>query len=142
MSDYTCPASVNAISGITLCDDGYVRLTRDTLLAIPLVHLLSGLDEDHSNIQQADGRPTRIAGYTEWLSVTKPAITIGWDWALDVFTGRVRYTRLGDPCSNLMLVDAEGGDLGPVQTTVLLTTTLDALAWQAAVHEALARRYT
>lgn len=42
----TSTSYVNVISGITLCDDGYVRLTRETLLAIPLMHLISGLDED------------------------------------------------------------------------------------------------
>lgn len=72
-------------SMMTLSDDGLIRLTLETLRTIPFTHLLSGLDVHDGSppiCEAASLDP--ISGYTEWLSTTSPAITLGWDWWLDV----------------------------------------------------------
>lgn len=124
-----------------LSRDGYVRLTPETLLATPLRHLLSGLDEDKAMPSHTGARLTRIAGYTEWVSSTTPILTLGWDWQLDGASSQVHYASLGTPRSNVMLVDAEQHDLGAARTLMLLETAIDTLAWQEAVHRHLSTRY-
>jgi len=126
---------------ITLSEDGYIHLTLETLLATPLVHLLSGLDDEKIISPQEGASHAHISGYTEWLSTTTPTITLGWDWGLDVSQGQPLYVRLGAPRSNMMLVDAMQHDLGPTRTSVLLETAIDALAWQEEIHQYLVTRY-
>ena len=101
---------------ITLSDDSYIRLTLGTFLAVQLVHLLSGLDDDRPIIPQEGSSLAHISGYTEWLSTTTPTISLGWDWGLDVSQGQPFYVRLGAPRSNIMLVDVMQHDLGPTKT--------------------------
>ena len=126
---------------ITLSDDGYVRLTLETFLSISLVHLHSGLDENNPISFREGASFDPISGYTEWVSTKTPIITMGWDWRLAVSRGRPFYIRLGAPRSNVMLVDAQQHDLGPVKTTALLETVIDALAWQAETYNHIGTRY-
>lgn len=126
---------------VPLSDDSYIRLTLETFLAIPLVHLLSGLDDDEAILPREGASLTHISGYTEWVSATTPTITLGWDWGLDVSPGQVHYVRLCSPRSNIMLVDAVQHDLGPTRTSILLETAIDALAWQEEIYKYIAARY-
>lgn len=126
---------------IILSEDGYVRLTLETFLSTPLVHLLSGLDDDNPIVSQGGASLARISGYTEWVSTTTPAITIGWDWELSVLQGHALYVRLGAPRSNAMFVDAMQHDLGSAKSTLLLVTTIDALAWQKEAQKHIVTRY-
>ena len=126
---------------ITLSDDSYIRLKLETFLVTPLVHHLSGLDDDKPIIPQEGARLACISGYTEWLSTTTPTLTLGWDWRLVVPHGQSLYVKLGDPRSNIMLVDAMTHDLGPARTSVLLNTAIAALAWQEEVCKYIAFRY-
>jgi hypothetical protein len=125
----------------TLSEDGYVRLTLEALLAIPLVHLLSGLDDDSPILPQEGASFASISGYTEWLSTTAPIITVGWDWRLDVSQGLPIYVRLVASRSNVMLVDVLQQDLGFAKTSYLLGTAIDALAWQEKVCIYITSRY-
>ena len=126
---------------ITLSEDGYVRLTLKTFLVTPLVHLVSGLDEDSPVPSQEGGSLARISGYTEWVSATPPTITLGWDWWLDVSRGQLGYVRSSAPRCNVMLVDAMQRDLGAAQTSVLLEAAIDALAWREEVQKYIVTRY-
>ena len=126
---------------IILCEDGYVRLTLETFKATPLVHLVSGLDEDSPITFQEGGSLTRISGYTERVSSTKPIITLGWDWWLDVSHGQAVYVRSGAPRCNVMLIDAMQCDFGLAKTTALLETAIDALAWREDVQKHIVTRY-
>ena len=135
--EYPC----NRAPIITLSEDGYVRLTLETFLVTPLVHLVSGLDEDSPIHSQEGGSLARISGYTEWDSATPPIITLGWDWWLDVSQGQTVYVRLSAPRSNVMLVDAMQRDLGPAKTSVLLEAAIDAFAWRDEAHKHIATRY-
>jgi len=126
---------------ITLSEDGYVRLTLETFLVTPLVHLVSGLDEDDSIPSHEGGCLARISGYTEWVSVSMPTITLGWDWWLDVSKGQPFCVRLDTPRCNIMLVDTMQYDLGIAKTSVLLETAIDNFAWCEEVRKQIATRY-
>ena len=127
---------------ITLSEDGYVRLTLETFLVTPLVHLVSGLDEDSPTTpSQEGGSLARISGYTEWVSTTIPTITLGWDWWLDMSRVHPLYVRLCTPRCNIMLVDTLQRDLGSAQTSGLLETAIDALAWREEVQKQIVFRY-
>ena len=124
-----------------LSPDGYVRLTPEQFQAIPLVHLLSGLDPDEPLHLYEGARQTFISGYTEWVSETAPVITLGWDWRLEGSSGQARYLRTGFPRSNIMLVDNLRQDLGSVKTAKLLEVAIDKTDWQATVQRYITDRY-
>lgn len=126
---------------ITLSEDGYVRLTFANLQDIPLVHLLSGLDEDCHESSQPGISVCGVSGYTEWISSTVPVITIGWDWRLEVSHGQPRYIRVSLPRSNLMLLDSRQRDLGPIDSARLLEAVVDAIGWQGKTSKAISARY-
>ncbi len=125
-----------------LSPDGYVRLTLEQFQAIPLVHLLSGLDPDEPLPLHEGASQTNISGYTEWVSETAPIITLGWDWRMEGSSGQARYFRTGFPRSNIMLVDDLWRDLCPANTAKLLEVAIDKTAWQAAVRLRIMDRYT
>lgn len=126
-----------------LSDDGLVRLSLDSLRAIPFIHLLSGLDEHDAgtplSCEAASLDP--ISGYTEWVSTTSPVITLGWDWWLDVSTTPLIYTRMGSPRNNVMLVDAQHHDLGMRKTDAELERLIASWPWQGAVAQFIGTRY-
>lgn len=125
-----------------LSKDGYIRLTLEGLQHTPLIHFLSGLDEDHPESPRPGATACAISGYTEWVSDTFPTITIGWDWRLDVSYGRVHYVREGSPRSNLMLQDSMSHDLGPVSTYRLIEAVIDTIGWQDKTAKSISARYT
>ncbi|MBU2847965.1 DUF4902 domain-containing protein [Acidithiobacillus ferriphilus] len=125
-----------------LSPDGYVRLTPEQFQAIPLVHLLSGLDPDEPLPLHEGASRTDISGYTEWVSEMAPVITLGWDWRMEgASAGQARYLRTGLPRSNIMLVDNLRQDLGPANTAKLLEAAIDKTAWQVAVQRQIMDRY-
>ena len=130
--------------GVTPSEDGYLRLTLRQLRAVPLIHLISGLDIEPAEEQSESvgAMLAAIAGYTEWISLTRPAISVGWDWFLDVAGRKVRYLRIGEPRSNIMLLDPHKRDLGPMQTAVALALLVDELVWQVTVSEYVRTRYS
>jgi hypothetical protein len=106
------------------------------------VHLISGLDEDNPALLQEGATFAEITGYTEWVSTTSPAISIGWDWMLQSSqTGAVYYKRVSNPRSNLMLVDAQQRDLGPATTATLLGKVVDKIVWRIVVQDYISTRY-
>lgn len=127
---------------MTLLEDGLVRLTMETLKTVPFTHLLSGLDEH-------DGLPTMceaasldsISGYTEWVSTTFPVITLGWDWWLDASTLPLTYTHVGEPRSNVMIVDVQHRDQSRRRTDAALRILISTWPWQVIVAEHIRSRY-
>lgn len=126
---------------ITLSQDGYVRMLLKTLEAIPLVHLVSGLDDDTPIPPKEGASLTPISGYTEWLSATTPAISLGWDWQMDTSQGCPQLVRMDAPRSNIMLVDVMQRDLGVTTTSKLLETVVDKLDWRVVVQNHIITRY-
>ena len=119
--------------------DGYVRLTLERLQAIPLSHLISGVDD---TIPTAPMCAAAVkTGYTEFISANPAALTLGWDWRMDNMVGRIKLTRIDDPRSNIMLQTKDGIDLGSHTTTLLLSSFVDSLDWQTATLDYLHDRY-
>ncbi len=128
-----------------LSEDGYIRLQRSKLGEIQVAHLFSALDQDAPLVTGEGAVQTEITGYTEWASRTKPAISIGWDWSLQMHCGRPQCVRYGDARSNLMLTDSYGYDLGMRGTSDALGQWVDSALdfstgssiWQTRVLSAL-----
>ena len=136
-----------------LSSDGLLRLSIGELLSLPIQHLMSGVDAETAlhrvQLTQACGRPTQISGYTEWVTASVPAVSIGWDWQLQLQPAPQWWSqpllaqppfcwaRLGPPRTNIMLVYAAGGDTGWHKNLALLGTVVDALPWQDRLQRAV-----
>ncbi|HKJ09535.1 MAG TPA: DUF4902 domain-containing protein [Gammaproteobacteria bacterium] len=139
----TSPGPAGPATGVALAvsHDGYIRLSFRELQTVPLVHLISGLDDDAPVSGFNGAMPTDIAGYTEWVSLQQPAVTLGWDWQLHCTPAGTRLRRTGEPRSNLMLQDASGTDIGYRQTTLQLEVFIAVLGWQETVERHISHRY-
>lgn len=127
---------------IVISPDSYIRLTFEELRRISLVHLISGIDEDTPVLLQKGVSFSEITGYTEWVSNTEPAISIGWDWIIQTLQAKnFYYRRVSEPRSNLMLIDAQQRDLGPVKTAILIEIILDEMNWQSVVQQYISTQY-
>ncbi|MDD4914190.1 MAG: DUF4902 domain-containing protein [Methylococcales bacterium] len=137
------PAVITDPSSLKVASDGYIRLTFEEFRRIDLVHLISGLDEDgHEQVLDA-AIQTNITGYTEWVSNTMPAISIGWDWTIKITQGFGGvYIRVAEPRGNVMLVDSHGQDFGPGKSATLIETVIDEIAWQNVVKSYINHRYS
>ncbi|MFE8071755.1 DUF4902 domain-containing protein [Marinobacteraceae bacterium S3BR75-40.1] len=139
MTNHYCSSSDsltvnNTQSQLQLCQDGQVRLQWPVLKQIRLNHLLSGLDERDTLEPILEGaRFSPITGFTEWVSDTRPALTLGWDWELSASYGQLECKRLNEPRTNIMLMDDNAHDLGRHETTRLLQAFVDSLNWQLPV---------
>jgi len=129
--------------GPTLSADGYVRLSPDSLLCMVVRHCYSELTEDVcvSPSAATGARVASIAGLTEWVSDSTPAVSLGWEWSLDLSSGRPRYVRAGPVNGNIMLINSGRGDLGPQATEALLAAKVDALNWQPETVEFINKLY-
>lgn len=122
--------------------DGYVRIPLPELSSLTLTHFLSGLDDDAGERKLNDVTQTTISGYTEWLSQGEPAVTVGWDWHLDLTASVPRYVRDGWPRTNLMLVDAvTRQDLGDEATAANLARLIDQSEWARDAINHVGMRY-
>lgn len=118
-----------------------MRLSQHALTKIVLQHLISGLDDDDA-LAPKSGDLSTISGYTEWQSTTDPAISIGWDWHLEISQGKFLYALCGMPRSNIMLVDErDNKDLGPVTTENFLKELIETTGWECTVQEYINERY-
>lgn len=128
---------------IVLSADGYVRLTLDTLLTIRFSHSISGVYED-TLISAGEGASLSVTyGYTEWVSTTKPLLSLGWDWQLggSQATLQYSYSRVDCPYSNVMIIDEQMRDLGTPKTAALLESIIDLMRWQTEVDKHIVARY-
>lgn len=114
---------------------GLIRLTYEALSVVLLNHLVSGVDT--AGFDDACGSPTELTGFTEWVTSTSPAITIGWDWKIEFKDGQSRYKRLGLPRSNVILVNDHGQDHDWNQNLSHLGQFVDTMSWPATVDEAI-----
>ena len=121
-----------------ISEDGYIRLLPSQLKAVRLIHLISGLDEYPAETTSCGAMPTAITGYTEWISHTVPAITIGWDWQMQT---PVFFERISEPRSNIML-KAAGSDIGPAKTAAWIEAYIDSLDWEKSVLDCIGLRYS
>ena len=113
---------------LTVSDDGYIRLTWSMLLGLDFSHLTSGLDEEPGQLRDA-ATTTLISGYTEWISNTWPAVSIGWDWLLDMHDRKVSLRRINDPRSNILLQRDDGRDCPSACSAWQTGRFVDRLDW-------------
>lgn len=121
------------MNAIRVSPDGLVRLSIDELLSLQIHHLMSAVDLELDVPHFAScGCETTISGYTEWVSASRPAVSIGWDWHICHWSVQRPFvwTRRGKPRSNIMLVYSTGNDAGWSKNLELLATVVDALPWQ------------
>ncbi len=128
---------------LVISKDGYLRLTLSAFRALGLRHLLSGLDEDaeYPGRKSAGASVASILGFTEWVSDTTPAVSLGWDWRLNTLSGRPRYVRDSEVRSNVMLIEPGLGDLGDAATSATLSAAIDVLAWEAETSHYISNYY-
>jgi hypothetical protein len=128
---------------IAISPDSYIRLTVETLRKITFVHLVSGLDDDEPALLRKGAIFTEITGYTEWISETTPAISIGWDWMIQPAQEKGGcYQRISEPRSNLMLIDSQHQDFGSAKAAALIEAVIDEMAWQDVTRDYINTRYT
>ena len=121
--------------------DGWVRLSLEELLSLPLRHLLSGIDDASEERANKCGEITSISGYTEWLSTSQPVITLGWDVMREVGVAGLSWVRAGLPRTNVRLINPDGTDMEWNKNLHVLATVVDALPWQQEISLALAEKY-
>jgi hypothetical protein len=124
--------------------DGLIHLSIDELRSIPLIHLISGMDED--GVASA-----YITGYTEWISQSAPVVSIGWDWKMVAENKQVRLERVGEPRSNLfvysnMYKDDQQDKIttfpdGYTNSIDMLCAYVDSLEWHAVTLAHIRERY-
>jgi len=116
--------------------DGYIRLSLRHLDELPFIHLDSAFDPEILEELQARTIPACHAGYSEWISNTDPAISIGWSWFVHADSRRILPAPEAVR-SNVMLVDARGYDLGPAETSMMFATWIATREWTPAVQDVL-----
>lgn len=138
---FDTPAQEATPAMLRVSADGYIRLTFAELHLIRLEHLVSGLDDNDAAGNFSSATRATITGYTEWLSIISPQITIGWDWEMEFIQGTLRLRRLGPPRSNIMLQGADRNDLGHEKSLLLQEMLVDEMHWQSIVMEHIKLRY-
>ncbi len=112
------------------------------LLSTSITHLISGVDlEDRPKLSTC-GKATSISGYTEWVSVHEPTISIAWDWCIQFTPSGTIWTRVGLPSSNVMLIEDTGCDADWERSRDILATFVDALPWREQLPQVVVARYT
>ena len=122
--------------------DGYIRLTFEELQKVLLVHLISNIDDNITELSKETVDFSKVTGYTEWISTTTPVISVGWDWAINLSStieGNY-YKRSGQPRSNLMLIDDKNCDLGSSNTKSLVGKVVDKIVWESKIEDCIRKQ--
>jgi hypothetical protein len=131
----------NTLTMPVLSSDGYVRLTIDHLTNIQLVHFFSAVDEEFPPQLSPHLLPTHATGYSEWISNSKPALSIGFDWHMNTHDRQMQCELVDTPRTNIMLVDDQDRDLGDATTRQWLVQHIATLHWQNDALNAILQFY-
>jgi hypothetical protein len=120
----------------TVSPDGYIRLPFNHFSEMEFVHLTSDFDPDFLVELNIQAVPAITAGFSEWVSTTQPAISLGWGWFVH---NRSRRLLVAPDVirSNVMLIDVRGYDLGAAVTSSIFNTWLSIHDWQGDVGAVL-----
>jgi hypothetical protein len=108
--------------------DGYVRLTFDAFTRLTFPRKSAWEDSELRHELCAEYFPACRAGYCEWETGERNAVSVGWAW-FAIADGKM-FIAPGYVNSNLMLVTQESYDLGAFKTSELLRAWLSSLHWQ------------
>jgi len=122
-------------------NDYYLRLRQEQLEKLRLHHLVSEVNASSDEAldayrTEAARAAAAITGYTEWASQAQPAHSVGWDWTLggDGVTLHINDHSLR---TNIMLMNADGVDLGRQQTLQALLHLVSVCDWESQVLGAI-----
>jgi len=125
---------------LTLSDDGLIRMTYEEFRKLSIFHYFSEIELDSES--ECDTEIV-MRGFTEWITKTKPTISIGWDWKLESSSSSPYYSLDGTPFSNLMFIDEnKNNDVGKEITTKCLMKYIANSKWQKEVMDCLSERYS
>ena len=110
--------------------DFYVRLSEQQVLGLKLRLLHAQLDE-HADPLQWEGPASEWRGFTEWTTDDQRVVSVGWDW-VTASDGDIRLAA-DSLRTNLMVVDAQGRDLGAEATSACILQLLGTMQWQRQV---------
>lgn len=113
----------------TVSEDGYIRLSLASFLALRFDERIEWQDEDLRMDLGLEKIAAFRAGYCEWACATKlMRVSVGWAWLEESPPGGV-VVAPGGISSNVMLVNPHGRDLGARRTESLLRSWLSFLKW-------------
>lgn len=108
--------------------DGYVRLTFDAFTRLTFRHKFTWKDSELGRELRNEYFPACCAGYCEWNTGGRIAISVGWAW-FSTENGKM-FMAPGYANSNLMFVTPKNYDLGAFKTSELLRAWLSGCRWQ------------
>lgn len=122
---------------IVLLDSGVICVRSTALSSIVFTHFHSQFEELFFNEEKSGWNKNIETGSTEWVSVSKPTISVGWDWELRWHSGAQRLDRLESYRSNLKVVDERDVEVDVLTVEAMLTTVFRQCRWESTVLEAL-----
>lgn len=114
--------------------DGLISISIQQFKSIRFMHLISNITLNESEFSPYyDNCYSRINGYTEWISDTKPIISLGWDWTTLIKKKGLVYIMQDHPYCNIQLVDKSHQNLPEIESHKLLKAHIDLLNWENTV---------
>lgn len=130
----TEPARLPISPKLTYSEDGYIRLTYQHFCLLPFRRRMIFNDDELREELLAINLPVSEAGYCEWLDDNaRVQVSVGWAWFVSACDRRQRLAPGGISC-NVMIMSADGHDLGAIRTHQLLTDWLSIRVWQDERH--------
>jgi len=122
-------------------ETGAVKLNVHELHPLQLMHLFSELDQCTQRCPADCGCIAALQGYTEWISTTQPALSLGWDWAYVMYAGKAEMRRDGPPRTNIQLINAQGVVIAWPLNLAILSDYVDQLSWQSSTQQHMHAQY-
>lgn len=121
--------------------DGYIRIPAEKLGSIQLLHLDSGIYSPEDQYPLLDRTRCKINGYTEWISLSSPYVSVGWDWDLIIHGTEPDLIKTGDVYTNLMMQSESNTDLSERENRQLIADSLSSLDWKSKVKSFITLKY-
>ncbi|AWH87556.1 DUF4902 domain-containing protein [Limnobaculum parvum] len=81
--------------------DYRVKIDLNFFRNVEFTHLYSAVHAEPEDLRFQGGVITTITGYTEWVSLIPPVLSIGWDWELRYENANCQYVKIGPVFSNI-----------------------------------------